>query len=68
MNLREEFEDKFVVTMMIHQLHGKIVFCSVIGRYKKIITNQGGLTGNEELGLSWLNGAWFMFQELNKEK
>jgi len=64
--LREGFEEIFAINMMLYQLYGKVVFCDNRKAYIKQLTNQGDLTGGELEGLSWLNGAWFMYQELNK--
>lgn len=64
--LREDFEGVFMIKMMLHQLHGKIVFVELINDYKSIVTNQGDLTDKELEGVAWVKGSWFMFQELNK--
>ena len=64
--LRKGFEERFHIKMMIYQLHGKIRFNEHRNRYEETITNQGELTDNEKLGVAWLDGAWFMYQELNK--
>lgn len=64
---REEFEDKFQIKMMIYQLHGKIAFIDEINDYRPTITNQGELTENEHRGVAWMQGAWYAFQEQQKE-